>query len=40
MAMMGNYFFPQNQVHLTVAQIVYAKVVLGVQVDWRTILSN
>jgi hypothetical protein len=33
MAMTGNYFFSKNQVHLIVAQIVYAEVVFGVQVD-------
>jgi hypothetical protein len=33
MAMTRNYFFSKNQVHLIVAQIVYAEVVFGVQVD-------
>jgi hypothetical protein len=30
MAMMGNHFSPKNQVFFIVAQMVYAKVVLGV----------
>jgi hypothetical protein len=33
MAMMGNHFFPKNQVLLTMARMVYVEVVLGVQVD-------
>jgi hypothetical protein len=40
MAMMGNNFFPKNYVLLIVAWMVYAKVVLGVKVNWRTILAN
>jgi hypothetical protein len=30
MAMMGNNFFPKNQMPLIVAHMVYAEVVLGV----------
>jgi hypothetical protein len=37
---MGNQFFPKNQVPLIVAQMFYVEVVLGVQVDERTILSS
>jgi len=40
MAMIGNHFFPRNQVPLTMAQMVYAEVMIGVQVDWRTVPSN
>ncbi len=37
---MGNHFFPKNYVPLIVARMVYVEMVLGVQVDWRTILGN
>jgi hypothetical protein len=40
MVMMGNQFFPKNQMPLIVAQMFYVEVVLGVQVDERTILSS
>jgi hypothetical protein len=40
MAMTGNYFFPKNQVPLIMAWMAYAKVVLRVQVNGRTILST
>jgi len=40
MAMMKNHCFSQTQVPLTVAWMVYAKVVLKVQVDWKIILGN
>jgi hypothetical protein len=33
MAMIRNHFFPQEQVPLIVARMVYVEVVLGVQVD-------
>jgi len=40
MTMMRNHFFPKNQVFFIVAQMVYAEVVLGVQVNWKTVPSN
>ncbi len=40
MAMMGNNFFPKNYVLLIMARMIYAKVVLGVKVNRRTILAN
>jgi hypothetical protein len=40
MAMMGNQCFSKNQVLVIVAQMFYVEVVLGVQVDWRIVLSS
>jgi hypothetical protein len=40
MTMMRSHFFPKNQVFLIVAQMVYAEVALGVQVNWKTMPSN
>jgi hypothetical protein len=40
MAMMENHFFSKNHVPLSMARMIYAEVVLGVQVNWRIILNN
>jgi hypothetical protein len=40
MVMTRNHFFPKNQVPLIMARMVYAEVVLGVHIDWRTVTSN
>jgi hypothetical protein len=40
MAMTKNHFLPKNQVPLTMAWMVYVEVVLGVQVNWKTISGN